>query len=467
MTTSRRTVIRALSTLPLLPACRGADGPGAGTDPSLEDPRSDPPETDWDGAAEPDDAAFALGVQSGDPTPEGARLWTVHAGSGALTVHWAVWDGSAWVDGGSEDVAVEDGGAVHHDLGGLPSDATVAFQFVDAAGAGSRIGRFQTAIPAEHTGRVRFAVTSCADQEHGEFPSLPATMAFAPVDFFVWLGDFVYTDGASTVDDYRAVWAENLPKDSIRAVHASAAGIYTWDDHEVGNNWNPQTIDPAQRDAAFDTFYAMTPVRPTEPGRLWRSLRFGAAVEVFVLDCRSERDLGAGEYLSRAQLDWLKAALSASTATWKIVANSVPITAMPDAWDVAGMGTDRWEGYPAQRDELLDHAATLQGVLFVSGDFHQTGVFRVDPTGDRSRIFDVLCGPAGSTLNPAGQLLPPDDQYLWTDAVWSATWFECSVDGTCRIVVIGEDASVVLDMTVDTAGNVVKTDVSRHPWQEA
>lgn len=467
MSTTRRTVISGIAALPLLPACDGSPkGDSGGSDAPAEDPRAPLPESPWAGAAAPDDAAFPIGVQAGDPTPDGARVWTAYAGSAGLTLHTAVWDGAAWVDAGAVSVTADARGLVHHDLAGLPGDATVAYQFVDGDGAGSRIGRLQTALPADHTGRVRIGVTSCADQEHGEFPALPALVAAGPLDAFVWLGDFVYADSAVTFDEYRAVWEGNLRKESVRAVHANVAGIWSWDDHEVGNNWNPQTIDPAQRDAAFDAFFSLTPTRTTAPGRLWRSLRFGAAVELFVLDCRSERDLGAAQYVTREQLDWLKAGLSASTATWKIVANSVPITQMPPAWDAAGMGTDRWEGYPEQRAELLAHIEGMTGVMFISGDFHQTAVYRVDPTGPASRVFDVLCGPAGSFLNPAGQLLPEDDQYLYTDAIWSATSLECSVNGTCRITMIAEDGSVVLDMTVDVDGNVVETLVARHPWEE-
>ncbi len=464
MSTTRRTVISGIAALPLLPACDGGEKVDTAAPAVIpEDPRSPLPDPEWPGIVARSDAQFPLGVQAGDPTPGGARVWTAYAGALPLTLHTAVWDGTAWVEAGSVPVVPDARGIVHHDLTDLPADGTVAFQVVDADGMGSPIGRFQTAIPSEHTGRVRIGVTSCSDQEHGEFPALPALVAAGPLDAFVWLGDFVYTDGSVTYEEYRAVWEQNLAKESVRGVLSRVAGVWSWDDHEVGNNWDPQTIDPAQRDAAFEAFFGLTPTVTAAPGRLWRSLRFGAAMELFVLDCRSERDLAAGVYVSREQLDWLKAGLAASTATWKIVANSVPITAMPDAWDISGMGTDRWEGYPAQRAELLDHIAGIKGVLFVSGDFHQTGVYRVDPG---SPVFDVMCGPAGSFLNPGGQLLIEDDQYLYTDAIWSATALECAVDGKCRITMVAEDGSVVLDMTVNVDGDVVETLVARHPWKE-
>ena len=460
---TRRDLVRALAALPALPACR-TDAPADTGTPPADDPRAPEPTQAWSGAGVPDPATFPLGVQSGDPLPTGVRLWTRTVGDAPLTLRWAQWDGAAWSEGAPRAAPTADGYA-HVDLDAVPEDTPIAFQFVDDAGAASPIGQCRTAVAADHTGRIRFGATSCADQDHGEFPALEAIAAFAPMDFFLWLGDTVYCDGDATTEDFRATWAENLSKSSMQAVNHITSGVHTWDDHEVTNNWDPQTIDPALRDTAFAAFYETTPVRPDVPGRLWRRLRFGAAVELFVLDCRSERDLAAGLYLSRAQLDWLKAGLTSSDATWKIIANSVPIADMPPAWDIADSRSDRWEGYEDQRAELLDHITDsgLTGVLFVSGDLHQTCIYRVEETGPRSAIFDVMAGPAGSFLNVAANLIADGGQYVYSDAVWSATWFECGVDGTCRVVMLDEAGSVFLDLTLDIHGAVVRTDTLLHP----
>ena len=105
MSTTRRTVIRGIATLPLLPACKGTPAPlDTGVEPLIEDPRADWPSVDWQGAATPSDLMFPIGVQSGDPTPDGARLWTAFSGAGDLVLYWAVWDGASWLDAGSEPV---------------------------------------------------------------------------------------------------------------------------------------------------------------------------------------------------------------------------------------------------------------------------------------------------------------------------------------------------------------------------
>ena len=62
------------------------------------------------------------------------------------------------------------------------------------------------------------------------------------------------------------------------------------------------------------------------------------------------------------------------------------------------MENDRWEGYQAQRQELLDYIIEegIEGVLVVAGDFHCGGVIRLEPEGPAQGIFEVLAGPGAN-----------------------------------------------------------------------
>jgi hypothetical protein len=133
---------------------------------------------------------------------------------------------------------------------------------------------------------------------------------------------------------------------------------------------------------------------------------------------------------------------------------------------VQGIDRDRWEGYAEQRARLLDHITDngIRGVLFVSGDLHQTSLNRVEATGPRATILETMAGPGGSFLNLAGRLLPEDEQWLYSDAEWSAHRITCHVDGTAHIEVVSEDAGIILDATVDVDGNVLSIE-KVHPWQ--
>jgi phosphodiesterase/alkaline phosphatase D-like protein len=120
---------------------------------------------------------------------------------------------------------------------------------------------------------------------------------------------------------------------------------------------------------------------------VWQSFRWGLTAEFIVLDCRTERKPSTmfsndPIYISKEQMAWLKERLRTSPCHFKVVLNSVPITDMPTIpWDFAS--NDRWEGYPAQRDELLGFIAEhdIANVWFLSGDFHTCFVSYVEPNG--------------------------------------------------------------------------------------
>ena len=64
---------------------------------------------------------------------------------------------------------------------------------------------------------------------------------------------------------------------------------------------------------------------------LYRSLRWGRHLELFVLDTRSYRDPNSAldsqqqpkTMLGSEQLAWLKDGLASSSATWKVIVSSV------------------------------------------------------------------------------------------------------------------------------------------------
>ena len=89
----------------------------------------------------------------------------------------------------------------------------------------------------------------------------------------------------------------------------------------------------------------------------------------------------------RAQLDWLKGELSASDTRWRLLGNSVMITPVAIgslAADLLGPGqaprhpeggiainADQWDGYTADRKELLAHlGGNIGNTVFLTGDIH-------------------------------------------------------------------------------------------------
>lgn len=355
---------------------------------------------------------FPLGVASGDALPTGAMVWTRYTGPETIVLRVLEMRGDVPVRVAYEaEVRPASGGYTHVDVPGLSSGTWYRFAFLVRGGAGtftgrSPVGRFRTAIAPDALEAVTFAGVSCTHQRARPFPALSHAGSRNDLDFFVHNGDMVYCDGATTLADYRAKYAENWTSEGFQALFRSTGLYTTWDDHEVDNDWNPENTPAAKIAAAKAAYFEHRPQRrdPAARDRIWRSFRWGQALELFLLDCRGERrpstrSTPMAQYISREQMDWLKAGLARSTALFKFVVNSVPITNFPSVWDAAA--SDRWEGYAAQRNEILDFIVSmgLRNVWWLSGDFHVGVLGKVEPSGPLSAMREVLMGP-NNTPNP-------------------------------------------------------------------
>lgn len=350
--------------------------------------------------------AFPLAVMSGELMPDAATVWTRYAGSRSLALY-------VWVDpklATTSPAPTDDLGFVHFDVSELEPLTRYSYAFVELEGSQpisrSPVGKFKTAPRSDYYGTVTFGAASCTHQRRMPFPVM-AKAGETPLDFFVHGGDHCYTDGAESENDYIDIYAETWAASGMRALHSNHGLFTAWDDHEFENNFNPETISAERLAWATDTFFRHHPVKriASAPNKLWRSFKFGMSVELFILDSRSERkpstrNTASAEYISVAQMNWLKDGLKNSSAKYKFIVNSVPIGKFGGLFALAA--NDRWEGYAAQRTELLDHIVDeeIENVWFISGDFHLGAVSKVESSGKYSGIREVLAGPGGNWENP-------------------------------------------------------------------
>jgi alkaline phosphatase D len=170
----------------------------------------------------------------------------------------------------------------------------------------------------------------CGDQIYADDPILPeVTLA----DGSVWKNVTTPAKSkvAETLDEFRGNFAYNLLYETVSRFNAEVAIYGEWDDHEVHNNWYPGQVLEDARYTVKDTnvlaararraLLEYTPVRldAGDPARVYRSLRRGRMLEVFMLDERSHRGpnsenrqpVASAEtaFLGAAQLAWLKRAL--------------------------------------------------------------------------------------------------------------------------------------------------------------
>ncbi len=419
----------------------GASGCGTSEDPPAERQVAPPEPEPADGGR-----AWAL-----DPAavPEVAVVSGVHAG--ALTARGATlqtWGDEARVlrvwrtrPSGERLLVIEQpvepaAGVLRAEVQGLGPGWYEYAYFAAADASRGPIGRFRTAFAEGDLRPLTIGGLTCTNLRHGKIIGLEAA-AEDEVDLWVHLGDLTYADGAITQEDYREKYRLVFADGGYPKVFARAGYYYTWDDHEFANDLNPVTLPAEQLTAAKAAIFDALVVPHDDQGRIWRSHRWGHTAEIFVLDCRTERvpdsrETPDAQYLSGAQRQWLEKALVDSPCRYKIVMNSVPMARLPAGlWDFAK--GDRWQGYEADRARLLAHLELnqVEGVVFVSGDFHCGFVARVEPTGWASRYLDIAVGPSGNGPNPLAVLsdaghLPVEDvfpkaHFHFGSGIWPAT----------------------------------------------
>jgi alkaline phosphatase D len=125
-----------------------------------------------------------------------------------------------------------------------------------------------------------------------------------------------------------------------------------------------------------------------------------------------------GSHMGEPQKTWFKAAMKGSKARWRIWANSVPALAMrldfsnlPFAGLETGyMGTDGWQGFPAELHELMAFlkAEKISNVISCAGDYHThaSGLLPVDPDAETlsySAVEFVTTGISSGAMFPGAE----------------------------------------------------------------
>ena len=434
---------------------RGSDsGVDAATDAGGTDTGTDAGPS-FDPSTVPEDAAlFIFGVAAGDVDDSSVMVWTRYLGTEPLRL--MIFEADAAGDPGpvaldAPAVTPNARGIVKQEAMGLQPGTAYVYVFLEEDGSGgflsrSRLGRFRTAPAAGTLEPITFAISGDANEGFMPYTVLAAAAADDPA-FFVFNGDHVYADGAATVEDYYGYYETNWSDPNLQDLMATTAFYSIWDDHEVVNNWNAETVDPMLLANGRTAFFDYTSIRPnpTVPERLWRSYRHGDTLELFILDIRSERIPSAGEYISAEQKQWLKDGLLASTATYKLIVNTVPIT------DLTAIGDDdRWTNYPGDRDDILDFIATnnLEHVFWLSADIHISLIGYLSEYGG----YDLVSGPIGQILVDfaAGFLtLLPSVEYASAevDNYHLITVDPTAMPPTLRLEIKDEGGNVLLDRT--------------------
>jgi alkaline phosphatase D len=249
--------------------------------------------------------------------------------------------------------------------------------------------QFVTAPAPDDPAPVTFVIGGDVRESFRPFTIMDAMRSEKP-DFFIFLGDTIYSDKGKTAIQLRDYWAkyvENRDASTQRFL-AQTSVFAMWDDHEVASDFSSNHPRmPIGRKAFFDYW----PIRtdPQDTHRLYRSFRWGQALELFLLDTRQYRDRSVRTMLGPVQKQWLKDSLAVSSATIKFIVTSVPFS---------DPRNDKWGEYPQERNDILDFIGRegITGVVFLATDVHHAAVATVPgPLGLKEFIF----GPLATTMN--------------------------------------------------------------------
>ncbi|KUL49659.1 alkaline phosphatase [Streptomyces sp. NRRL F-4489] len=414
----------------------------------------------------------AWGVQTGDVTASSGLVWVRSDRPARIMVQTAAtesfrnartWQGPL-LGPGTDFTGVTS-------LHGLPSGEQIHYRVLladpeDHRRTGDPVdGTFRTA-PGDRRD-VRFVWSGdLAGQgwgispEHGGY-RIYEDMRRRNPDFFLCSGDNIYADSpipervtlpdgriwrnvtteekskvAETLAEFRGAFRYNLLDAHLRRFNAQVPTVVQWDDHEVHNNWYPgQLLDDdryrvkdvdvlsARALRAFSEYFPVRTLRPDARGRVYRVLRHGPLLDVFVLDMRRYRNANSPDrqtddpqgILGAEQLRWLKRELARSRAVWKVIAADMPlglvVTDGPANFEAVSQGDP---GAPLGRElqiaELLRFIKhrRITGTLWLTADVHYTSAQHYAPERaafkDFEPFWEFVSGPLHAGGFPAVQL---------------------------------------------------------------
>ncbi len=388
--------------------------------------------------------AVSHGVATGDVTSDSAVLWFRTDGPAEAEVRFAAVDEWKRVPPVKTDrfsTTAEQDFTMQVPLNGLRPATRYRYEvhtIQPTPAADSPVdlaqGEFMTAPSASESLPITFLWSAdlggqhrCRDDSTG-YPIFERLRNQKP-EFMILLGDLIYGDDkcpsppnvagseftASTLSQYRAKHRYQHGSSAVQRFLASVPVWAVWDDHDVINNFSGpyEPLMPLGRQALFEYW----PIRHAsdDPTRLYRRVRYGVDLELFLLDTRQYRsrntDLDGPDktMLGKAQLAWLLEGLAQSTATWKVIATSVPLS-VSKAGSVIRPGNDSWargaDGTGFQHelrtivDTILSHP--IRNVVWLAADVHYMQANAYDANHDGVMDFhEFIAGPlSGASKTP-------------------------------------------------------------------
>ena len=403
---------------------------------------------------------FIHGVASGDVTSESAVLWSQTDKDSLLNVQVSKHPNFKKLDFEDSVHATVDSDFTAKSLAeGLKPNTLYYYRFT-AGSTTSEIGTFKTSPLEDKKADAHFTWSGDTDvskingnRYFGDWLSLNAIRSENP-DFFIYLGDTVYSDkratglvpDAQTLGDFRQIYKDSRDVPALHDLLKSTSVYPAWDDHEVRNDWAGQTVDSSFFQIGKRSFNEYMPIGqlhstsdpdcagPTQ----FRVKHWGKDVDLIILDTRTCRSANVETQCQADQVPTLPAqirtslglpaqpptgclaaindpdrtmlgteqkvrfedALLNSKAKFKFVVTSVSIQ------QTFVLPYDGWEGYGAERSEILNFIRDneIKNVIFLTTDLHLNLMNKVYTNlfADTTPVsYEVVTGPIGAETDKA------------------------------------------------------------------
>ncbi len=354
----------------------------------------------------------------GHATPDSVMIWARGAQEGPLAV--AVWPESE----GAKRVFTLEARAdrdlcVVWTIDGLDAGRAYRYGIVRPDDGPLDDEGFRFTVPRRHdeAQTVKITFGSCAKEDNGT-AALWRHIGRTRPDAVVLLGDTPYIDSTELATQ-RKRYGEFVSLPAMASVLRSASYYATWDDHDFGRNDSDGRVEGKENSRRAFVEYHANPSYGDGQHGIYTSFRRGP-VEVFLLDTRYFAATGPSPFaaekptlLGRAQWDWLRRSLRASTAPFKVIACGMIFNGA-----TRPNKPDHWMSYPHEREALFRFIgeAEISGVVLVTGDIHRSRALRYKTAALAGYdITELITSPMHDSIIEAANAPHPD--LLWDGGI--------------------------------------------------
>ncbi len=388
---------------------------------------------------QPEWAPFFHGVASGDPLHDRVIIWTRVTpdtlNEKSIEVHWTLATDPQMkqvISTGSVMTDQLKDYTVKVDVMGLTAN-TVYYYVFRVLDRYSLVGKTKTSPLESQSDHLRFGVVSCSNYQSGYFNAYRRLAERNDLDAIIHLGDYIYEyeeggfandqvraarplkpeNEVITLNDYRMRYSHYKLDTSLARVHQQHPFITVWDDHETANDAYKDGAQNHQESSegswqvrkmmAKQAYLEWMPVRETKDTIIYRTFHYGDLMDLIMLDTRLEgRDKQILDFFDPAlqdssrtilgakQKSWFFDQLMSSKAKWKVIGQQVIFSEFNVGWasivdnsisfsSVEGASQDKWDGYPAERTQIIDFIKDqdINNVVIITGDSHASFAFDV------------------------------------------------------------------------------------------